>query len=359
LTDDLVKLIESNVAPDSWRDQGGTIGAIQQLQGNGELVITQTPENHDKVQDLLDKLREQRALMVTVDCRFLEVDKHFMEDVGLNLSAAFNLNRGPNSVWSTVPVTLNNSSFTTGVETGVPNSIGGAATGLSLAATYLDDFQVNLMLTAVEAEDESTLVTAPRVTLFDNGTASIAVERQFYYVGGLNPVVAAGAVAYQPVLFATTSGVVLSVQATISADRKYVTLNIFPQLTSLIALENFTFQEAGSAPSGGGVGNTVYSSSVTATVQEPIEQETTVRTLVSVPDGGTLLLGGLTIAGEAEAESGVPVLSKVPFLKRLFTNRSTAKDDNILLILVKPTIIIQHEIEEQNFPLLSNNAAGQ
>ena len=89
-------------------------------------------------------------------------------------------------------------------------------------------------------------------------------------------------------------------------------------------------------------------------VQQPEIQITSVRTSVSVPDGGTLLLGGQTIAGEIEQEQGVPVLSKIPFLKRLFTNRSMAKDEQILLILVKPAIIIQKEIEQQQFPLLSS-----
>ena len=61
---------------------------------------------------------------------------------------------------------------------------------------------------------------------------------------------------------------------------------------------------------------------------------TMVKTTVSVPDGGTLLLGGQTVAGEIEKEEGVPVLSKIPFLSRLFTNRSQAKDEQILLILL-------------------------
>jgi type II secretory pathway component GspD/PulD (secretin) len=65
------------------------------------------------------------------------------------------------------------------------------------------------------------------------------------------------------------------------------------------------------------------------------------------------------LAGEVEKEMGVPVLSKIPFLKRLFTNRSMAKDENVLLILVKPTIIIQREQEQKQFPLLSSQVAGQ
>ena len=40
--------------------------------------------------------------------------------------------------------------------------------------------------------------------------------------------------------------------------------------------------------------------------------------------------------------------------KRAFTNRSKVKNEQTLLVLVKPTIIIQAEREEQAFPQLSS-----
>ena len=61
--------------------------------------------------------------------------------------------------------------------------------------------------------------------------------------------------------------------------------------------------------------------------------------------GGTLLLGGHKITAEVDKEVGVPVLSKIPLVGRLFSNRSTIRDNKILLILVKPTIILQEERE--------------
>jgi general secretion pathway protein D len=159
--------------------------------------------------------------------------------------------------------------------------------------------------------------------------------------------------------------VLLDVQATVSADRKYVTLTLRPQLATLIALREFTFQSSsanvGTNTGGGGGGgnnNNVISVAPTGIIQIPEIQITQVRTTVSVPDGGTLLLGGQTIAGEIEREAGVPVLSKIPGLKRLFTNRSIAKDEQILLILVRPTIIIQKEIEQRQFPLLNTRIGG-
>jgi general secretion pathway protein D len=145
-----------------------------------------------------------------------------------------------------------------------------------------------------------------------------------------------------------------------------VTLTLRPQLSTLVALRDFSFQNTADTP-GSVIGDDIIGGDTTGdvisnsflpnlAVQQPEVQITEVRTTVSVPDGGTLLLGGQTIAGETEIEAGVPVLSKIPFLKRLFTNRSMAKDEQVLLILVKPTIIIQREIEQQQFPLLSSRA---
>jgi type II secretory pathway component GspD/PulD (secretin) len=53
----------------------------------------------------------------------------------------------------------------------------------------------------------------------------------------------------------------------------------------------------------------------------------------------------------------VPVLSKVPLINRFFTNNSTVQDSRTLLILVRPTIIIQSEEEENLFPGLNQDIA--
>jgi len=69
-----------------------------------------------------------------------------------------------------------------------------------------------------------------------------------------------------------------------------------------------------------------------------------------VPDGGTLLIGGQKLSSETEVEAGVPILSKIPILKRAYSSRSMIKDEQTLLILVKPKIYIQAEQEELAFP---------
>ena len=52
----ILRLITENVAPDSWRDSGGTIGSDREVAGL--LIITQTPENLAAVADLLRQFHQ-------------------------------------------------------------------------------------------------------------------------------------------------------------------------------------------------------------------------------------------------------------------------------------------------------------
>ena len=367
MIDEITRLITETVSPDSWRDAGGSTGSIRELQG--QLIVTQTPENQRQLVALLEQLRETRAIQVTVEARFLTVSRNYLQDIGIDFDFAFNIENNGRRTFSPIVVdqngvgTTGGSEFTALPSTGVPGGIG---TGLSAGEfpdsittgfTYLDDFQVNLLLRATQASRNASIVTAPRVTLFNGQRAYVLVATQRAYISDLNAQVGTGTGIFDPEIATVQSGVILDVAATVSADRKYVTLTLRPQLATLLQLAEFTFQVGATTDETGG-GLFPQADVPTGIVQQPEIQITEVRTTVSVPDGGTLLLGGQTVAGEIELEQGVPVLSKIPFLKRLFTNRSMAKDEQVLLILVKPTIIIQREIEAAQFPLLSGRTAG-
>ena len=90
-------------------------------------------------------------------------------------------------------------------------------------------------------------------------------------------------------------------------------------------------------------------------IKLPETETSEVRTRVSVPDGGTLLLGGQKLTQEIEHESGVPILSKLPIIGRAFSSRSKIRDHKILLILVKPTIILQEETDAEAIAEMESN----
>ena len=64
-----------------------------------------------------------------------------------------------------------------------------------------------------------------------------------------------------------------------------------------------------------------------------------------MPDGGTVLLGGIKIMSEGRNEAGPPILSKIPYLDRLFRNVGLGRDAQSLMIMVTPRIIINEEEE--------------
>ena len=375
-------LIESTVAVDTWAAGATGTGtgtgkaSIRPSPVGQQLIITQSPENHRKVMDLLDQLRETKAIQVTVECRFLTVTRNFFQDIGMDLDLTLNT-ANPNK-FSPIAFNQNSFDFTRNPQTGVPGSLGvtsgtsASLSGLTASGTYLDDFQVNFMVRATQANSNQSLVSAPRVTVYNGRSAIVMVTTMTSYVSTLDPVVANGVVGYTPTIDQAQDGVSLFVRATVSADRKYVTLYLKPMLQRLLELTTFSFQQSGINPVTGastGTGNTgttgsinqnlVLTVSPNLVIQQPKTQVISVETLASVPDGGTLLLGGLTLAGEAEKEAGIPILSKIPILKRLFTNRSNAKDEQVVLILVKPVIIIQREQEQKQFPTLSSKIGAK
>jgi type II secretory pathway component GspD/PulD (secretin) len=82
-------------------------------------------------------------------------------------------------------------------------------------------------------------------------------------------------------------------------------------------------------------------------LQQPTFSSISVQTTVMVPDGGTVVLGGLKALSEGRNEFGPPVLSKVPYLNRLFRNVGYGRTTSNLMMLVTPRIIINREEQER------------
>jgi len=72
---------------------------------------------------------------------------------------------------------------------------------------------------------------------------------------------------------------------------------------------------------------------------------------VAVPDGGTVLLGGVKRLSEARVERGVPFLSNLPFINRLFKNVGIGRDTSSVMLMVTPRVIIKEEEEARNVGL--------
>jgi type II secretory pathway component GspD/PulD (secretin) len=161
------------------------------------------------------------------------------------------------------------------------------------------------------------------------------------------------AVGLDPTVSVVPEGVQLDVRGVISADRRYVTIDVDTAVATATLNATQTVQAAA-----GGTGNIPGNGIAAGTIQLPVVTITRVQTTVTVPDQGTVLLGGQRLVNEYTTETGVPVLSKIPILNRFFTNRVESKEEQTLLVLIKPTVLIQNEEEEKNFPGLLDALGG-
>jgi len=225
---------------------------------------------------------------------------------------------------------------------------------VSLGVQFLDDVQVDLLIEATQADRRSVVLTAPRLTFFNGQRAWVAVATQVGFVSSLVPIIGDASGAFLPIPDVIQEGFVLDVEGVISADRRYVTMTVISQLAENVQFR--TFEVQGAAGGGGTVGG--EAAQFSSSFELPEVSVSIVQTTVSVPDKGTILLGGQRKVTEVEVETGVPVLSKVPWINRFFTNRVTSKEEQTLLILIRPEIIIQQENEDLLFPGLSDQVGS-
>ncbi|MFN0135645.1 MAG: type II secretion system protein GspD, partial [Phycisphaerae bacterium] len=404
----LMDLVRTTVAPDSWRETGGGDAALREL--NGQLVVYNTSDAQQQVRDLLTQLRDTRALMIGVEARFLIVGSNFLNEIGVDLDFVFNQGtagydpavtstgtqvvnpftgapvlipreysqRGfipapPGGVGTGLgqgalsqpygnaanvpraggiapafgdmtPIGAQQSSLDlvdpSLLSTGIPGAFGQQANfrpAMNIVGSFLDNLQVDFLIRATQANRRSSIVQAPRLMMFNGQRAWVAVVRSRQYVSSVTATVAEQVAAVAPVVATVQSGTVLDVEGTISNDKKYVTLTVRTGLAQEPIITQFEVQRgSGNSPS-------IFTSLTDQELRA-------IRTTVSIPDGGTVLIGGLKQTGEVEVEAGVPILSKIPVLKRAFTNTTTVKDTQTLLILLKAKILIQKEAEDEAFP---------
>ncbi|MCH2097965.1 MAG: hypothetical protein MK142_06210, partial [Pseudomonadales bacterium] len=219
---------------------------------------------------------------------------------------------------------------------------------LAVGLSFLDDIQVDLLIEATQADQRNSVLTAPRLTLFNGQRSWISVAKAETYISDLIPVTGDGSGAFDPVTDVVYQGFVLDVEGVISSDRRYVTMTVSFNLNQDVTLTPVEIQ--GAAGGGGGAIGGGRAANFGGIIQLPTLEGTQIRTTVSVPDKGTILLGGQRVVNEIEIEAGVPVLSKIPVVNRFFTNRATSKIEKTMLLLIRPEVIIHQENEDDLFP---------
>ncbi len=336
---EIIDLITGTIEPASWSANGGK-GMIAAREGMlGDIVVTHTLDAHKEVEGLLSALRSSADLQIAIEARFIAVSDNFLEAFGNNINE-LDFTQGADDPKRRGIFTEAGDTF---IDTGTTNALG-AATGINLTYQIFDGFFLKGFLKAVQESDEAETVTAPKITLSNTQRGTIKVVTTTSYVESYTIV----SQTPQPVMAEIDDGTTFSVRPVVSADRKYVYLEVHPVITSV------TFNDEAFTTGGGtvdGTGDVITPANVNQ-IQIPTTVKQELSVTVCVPDKGILMIGGLGKSSETRTSKGVPILSKIPIVKRLFSSDVIDRDITTagnLIILIKPTILIREEEEARAF----------
>jgi len=359
-----------------------------------ELIVTNTDDNIEKTRNILRRYDETRQ--VEIEAKFLEVQQGALEELGFD----WNINNGGNNVFGTysnpsivglgataptgstmrnigsafaigsfgqgdgflsiprvneVQVSNGNTTTTTTTPVGIdttalpsnaptyPNVLNTAADAIGIANVFsrFGNWNASMAIRALEQSTGSDLMTAPRITVLSGKTAQIVVAQEIRYpetYGDTEAEASTGdgdssiaITAGTPQDFVTRRiGVEMEVTPTVE-NRDTISLRLEPKVTEFEG-----FVEFGGKSIAISSGTTV---SVPSGFYQPIFSVREIRTEVTIFDGATVMMGGLTREEVKTVDDRVPVLGDIPLLGRLFQSKGETSQKRNLLIFVTANLV--------------------
>ncbi len=329
---------------------------------SNSLIISATPRYYDSILDLTNQLDRDpsqvsiQALLVEVT---LEDNDEFGVELGFQDSLLFDrsvidniltipvTNTAPNGVQTTTNTIISQSAtpgfpfnnLPLGNNTAVnPGRVGSQSlSNFSLGRTNGDlgygglvlsasSDSVNVLIRALAARRNVRVLSRPSVTVLDSQIAEIQVGQVV------------------PVTDGATIGTNGNVIPTITRDNAGIILTVTPRISD----EGQVVMEVAAEKSQyTGAGVTILTDANGRDVTSPIKDITTASTTVKVPDGQTIVLGGMITNVEDTIERKVPWLGDIPLVGAAFRYDSHAHRRTELLIFLTPRVIRSDQDAEQ------------
>lgn len=336
------------------------------------MIVTQTPRNLDRIRTILNRYTDVRQ--VEIEAKFIEVTEGVLEELGITWNAL--RDGATDGARSGARVQVG----TAGVTRSLAGTFGGGSAGNAIvidgepvASTHppalpgavpvgtdapplaeisgeFSGVDVNALVRLLAQKAGGDLLSAPRVTVLSGHTATITVAQEMRYpqsFGEIQSQVGAGRTAGDgagggsagvtitagtPQDFTSRNvGVELKVTPTVEEDDYSISLDLAPKVTEFEGFVEFGGPSV--AVSGG---RTV---TVPPGFYQPIFSVREVSTRVTLWDGATLVMGGLTREEVRKVEDKVPILGDVPLLGRLFRSRGESSQKRNLLIFVTANLV--------------------
>ena len=178
---------------------------------------------------------------------------------------------------------------------------------------------VSVLLRALSSRRTVQVLSRPQVRATHNNTASINVGQSVPLTTGVNTTVTGS----NPIIEYRDTGITLEVTPRITPDGM-IAMNVFAQKSAL-------------SP----VGVPIFVNATTgAAIQSPIINQSTATTTVNVPNGQTIVIGGMITKTDGSSERKVPWLGDLPVVGKAFRYDGTTASRTEMLIFLTPRIVL-------------------
>jgi general secretion pathway protein D len=346
--EDLATLVQENVAVGTWEQDGVAITV-----DGGNMIVVHAAEVQSEVRRFLEELRRFSSSLVTIESKFLSIGDNFLQEVGVDFRGLdnpgvpftdlddVNLDNNPSlgldnsGDGETLTPPSAGAFYDEGgdgdirgrTENFFDGALGSALStigGLTAQYTFLNDLQLSAILRLVEKSESVELINDQVISVHNTQRAYVTVVNQRAYVQDFDVEVAQFQAVADPQINVLTEGIVLDVRPTIAHDRKYLLLEVQPTVAQVVALRDFSTTLAGQTAA--------------VTLQLPELEVQSVFTTARVPDGGSILIGGLSRLRNIERRAEVPWIANVPLIGFFFKEEGYSDERETLMILIRAWI---------------------
>ena len=290
-----------NVAIPAEMKKGVEIRIFKEL---NSLILTGGTPQIREISDFL-KAIDQPVVNVLIEVIVVEVNRSRTVKTGINAALSDSLVRTGGQVFPGLDLTLGSKAINDFLA-----KLG--SNGIINLGRVTPGFYVTLQ--ALEANSNVDIRSTPKLSTLNGHEANLTIGQSVYYLeqtqninGGVSPIISSTQ-QYKKV----SADLNIKINPMVSGDEN-ITLNIDAEFSNFIA------PTLKGAPPGNSTRK--FSSKI------------------RVKNDEIIVLGGLEDISTSRSGSGVPLLSRIPILKWIFSSRTHEKRNNRLIIFIKPTLL--------------------
>jgi general secretion pathway protein D len=276
------------------------------------LLIAANKTRYEEVQELIRQL-DRRQDQVLIETALIELTGSNLLDLGVELGGVDLPGAGTGAFGVT---SFGMSTFQDTNNDGVPDirlpngANGTPPQGLTAGILNGNNFSLPVLVYALRTRRDTNVLNVPSVLVNNNGSARVVSKDE----QPTTNVTALGASAQTQQSFGgyQSAGITMQISPTISASR-YLRLRLTLEVSVFI----------------GAVSGPIPPPRVTRTID----------TTVNVPDGDTMVIGGIITDNKGKTSSGVPFFADIPILGYLFKRDQDSLDRTTLYFFVTPHIM--------------------